>query len=246
MFARNLSLWVALSASLGCAVPAAEQEKAPPARQPAAKWYHTPIDLSLVEQKKTIRLDAERAAKVFARSGSRIAADWDKLLPDRPVAAERVDHLPAEEGVTRHVKKPQELESHILGFDAKRVHVVLARHVGGHLRQRYHSVEADLMVERSERVDQLLDLKNFTAPYTRTVRGIVHGDRREKVHETLGPPDATRHTQAVGLLWDYYFGDDVTIEYLYDVSTITPGVPEYIRKRTPDPRVQYREPAASP
>ncbi|MFQ5492049.1 MAG: hypothetical protein ACE5GE_15135, partial [Phycisphaerae bacterium] len=179
-----------------------------------------------------MQIDAESATKMFDKSDDRIAVDWQTHLPGKVVPAKRVSHLPDEDGITRHVKERQPLEVHILGFDDNRVHVVLGRQVGSHLWHRYHAVEADLMVERSDKVDDLLDLKAFCVPFTRTVKSIGHGDTREDVHRTLGPPDARRTTQAVGLSWDYYFDEDITIEYKGSVFEIMDDVPDAIRERT--------------
>src|SRR5690606_23738380 len=122
-----------------------------------------------------------------------------------------------------------------------------ARHVAKYVSHWIHAVEADLMIERSETVDRLLDLKKFTVPYTRTVRGIAHGDQPGKVHEALGPPDATRYTHGNILMWDYYFEEDVIFEYhSSSVSKLTLGVPESIRNREKEPLIRYRDTEALP
>jgi hypothetical protein len=223
------------------------EHKQGPISKDKPAWYDTlPIGVELVEQKETITVDALKALEIFDESQDQLTENWISKLPGTLTPAKLARQLPAADGVTRHVSERKPLELQIRGFDQNRVHVVVTRHVGNHLWHWYHAVEADLMVERSDKVDALLNLKTFTTPFTRTLRGVGYGDSRDQVRERLGPPDAERFTQSPALSWDYYFEENITIEYKSGVFKISNEVPKPIKDRSLDnPLVRYRASKAS-
>ena len=241
-----LAILVFLSIRPGLLVSGETQKGPVPNGKPA--WYHTlPIGVELIEQKETITVDAGKAIEIFDESQDRLTENWKSKLPGKITPARQARQLPAADGITRHVSERKPLELQIQGFDQNRVHVAVTRHVGNHLWHWYHAVEADLMVERSDKVDDLLNLKAFSAPFTRTVKGVAYGDSRDEVRKTLGPPDAKQSTQSLDLSWDYYFDENITIEYRNRVIfKLSKEVPKAIKDRSLDnPLVRYRESEAS-
>ena len=194
---------------------------------PAPKWYHTiNYGTNFVAEKKTIEIDAACGIKILPDFGNPIAEGWPLYLSEKITDADRVTQ-PHDQVIP--VRDIQPLRFIIVGFNDKTVQIVLVRAFGGYLYYTYHAVEADLKIQRSPEVDQRLNLAEFTKPFTRSIRKIQYNDTRNFTHHTLGKPDATRHTQAMGLLWDYYFDRNITIEYHTHVFKIIDGVPESIR-----------------
>lgn len=193
------------------------------------------MDTSLYEQKRTIEVHRSVALEILAGEPGKLAPRWKDALPSPIEHADFVQHIRPEDRRER-ASQPGVL---VLGFDEARVHIVVSRRAGQHLWHHLYEVEADLMIQRSAEVDRRLRLDELIPNFTRTVRGVGHGDPPSKVHDVLGRPDATRTTQAMGYTSEYYIDEDITVFYQFTVHTITDGIPKFIRERRSLPGVSY-------
>src|SRR5690606_2686124 len=118
-----LGILVLLSSRPGLLESGEDKQDPLPKGKPA--WYDTrSIGVHLVEQKKTITVEASEALQIFDGSQDRLTKHWQSKLPGKLMPAKRVEHLPTDE-VTTHVSERQPIQIQILGFDQNRVHVVL-------------------------------------------------------------------------------------------------------------------------
>jgi len=198
------------------------------------EWINTvTIDTHFVNQPALEEISMEQAMRRFVPGGS-LRAEWAKtldwsLVPDHDSWKNSVDKKLADRALPPRDTTPS---VRVVRFSKKQLEVKVVRQVSHYRWHHYYGTAKHFRIKRSRDVDNLFGLKKLELEHLTTYKGVGYGDRDTVARQKLGPPDDTRHMQAVGWFTNYYLSDDMTVRFHNSsVFTIKKGAPGWVKHR---------------
>jgi len=172
----------------------------PPASRPAERFFITEgIGYEIFNEKLPVDITADQAAQLFTQNApTRLASDWQQHLPAAQPAPGAHD-LRADPNYRAEMRPPRSTEptAAVVRFSESHLVIRITRDAGNYLWHQNYDNLATLQVPRSTTLDEIFEMPVLTRLYATPYHGVLQGDTQAHMIELLGPPDATRLTQAM-------------------------------------------------